>query len=499
MKSEIIINTVEGHLVMKKMKIGFLLFLTVLMACQSCRPTRERGTRKTILTGKIESVSDPTIQFSYDTYSLLEPTKRATIDIDSTGEFKLVLDLKNPIKGVLSFGRDMIQGRGFNKLISIYLEPGDDLYVTADVNVLKDTNIIQNTLIFSGKNKQNSEFLNHFETAFNSYEQLKQNNYAFIVRLNPNEYKKCADSILNTQLKYLEEYDQKADLSPQLKEISIAEYKNLAAARKIVYPSSNKSYNQGKEVVLPPNYYDFINTLHFSADIDHVGLPYLRFMNFYYQNKYNLEIENKQAKSYSSFLNEELTGRRKYILLAYSLSSNFNADVYLQVSKNNPYKDIREKVRIKYHHMESMLPGRPSPDVIFWRTQDKSEKSDNFFKGKYIYIDFWATWCKPCIKEIPDLVKLKNEYKDFNIEFVSVSVDEDNSAWKEFVAKQKLTGVQFWVDGSNKKIYDKNFNITMIPRFVLIDDNGKIVNANAPRPSSGNDIRQLLNKELKKK
>ncbi|NGM90352.1 TlpA family protein disulfide reductase, partial [Parapusillimonas sp. SGNA-6] len=121
---------------------------------------------------------------------------------------------------------------------------------------------------------------------------------------------------------------------------------------------------------------------------------------------------------------------------------------------------------------------------------------DNW-KGKYIYIDFWATWCGPCIQEIPSLKKLEHDYADKKIVFVSISMDRerDRQKWIDFVRKEKLEGIQVWLDAANNKQISQAFNILQIPRFVLLDDKGQIVDANAPRPSDDR-IRTILDKLL---
>lgn len=104
------------------------------------------------------------------------------------------------------------------------------------------------------------------------------------------------------------------------------------------------------------------------------------------------------------------------------------------------------------------------------------------FKGKYIYIDVWASWCGPCIGEIPSLKKLEEKHKDGDVVFVSLSLDQDTEAWKKMVAKKELHGNQFHYAG-NQGFVEK-FNIASIPRFILLDKEGEVLNANAPRPSS---------------
>jgi thiol-disulfide isomerase/thioredoxin len=108
------------------------------------------------------------------------------------------------------------------------------------------------------------------------------------------------------------------------------------------------------------------------------------------------------------------------------------------------------------------------------------------FKGKYVYIDVWATWCGPCRAEIPFLKKVEEKYHDKNIAFVSISIDKlkDLEKWKTMIKEKELGGVQVFADNDWNSQFVKDFNITGIPRFILIDPNGKVVKADAARPSS---------------
>lgn len=477
-----------------------IIFICLLWSFSqiSCRVSRESVKKKTIITGKIENVGQSNFEFSYDLYSLLQSTKRERIGIDDNGYFEIALDMNAPLKGTLYFGRDQINGRGYNKYIYIFLEPGDSINITANVDVLSDTNMIEKTLAFSGTDANDNRFLNEADWSFNSYAQLRQNNYGFILTLEPDAYKNNADSILNEQVRYLKNYNDTAPLSPRLMEIFRSESVNLALARKIAYPSGHKSFNKDKDVVLPPDYYTFMDSVEIPDNLENVGLPYLRTLHFYLRSKYNQEKKKGYTEDYLTFLKSQLKKRARYIYMAFSLGADFNSETYAMFGKGTPYADIKKIVKEKYGHLEGMLPGRPAPLVVFRNMSNESIRSSDAFKGKYIYIDFWATWCKPCIKEIPDLVRLKEEYKGKNIEFVSISVDAGKDEWVDYVNKEKLEGLQYWVDEKNKKIYSTAFNINMIPRFVLIDDSGKIIDANAPRPSSGKEIRKLLDDSLAK-
>jgi len=133
----------------------------------------------------------------------------------------------------------------------------------------------------------------------------------------------------------------------------------------------------------------------------------------------------------------------------------------------------------------AQLSGTPSPNFEYdSNTGNKVTLAS--LKGKYVYIDIWATWCVPCQVEIPYLQKIEEKYREKNIEFVSISIDniKDVEKWKTFVAQNKLVGRQLHADNDWKSDWIKAFKIDAIPRFILIGPDGKIINADAPRPSS---------------
>lgn len=106
-------------------------------------------------------------------------------------------------------------------------------------------------------------------------------------------------------------------------------------------------------------------------------------------------------------------------------------------------------------------------------------------KGKYVYIDVWATWCGPCRQEIPYLQKVEEHFHGKNIAFVSISVDvaKDHDKWKKFVTDKALGGIQLFADKDWKSDFIQAYGINSIPRFILIDPKGNVVEADAKRPS----------------
>lgn len=146
---------------------------------------------------------------------------------------------------------------------------------------------------------------------------------------------------------------------------------------------------------------------------------------------------------------------------------------------------------------KSKMNNKPSAGFDY-ENQKGGKTSLESLKGKYVYIDVWATWCGPCRAEIPSLKKIEEKYHDKNIAFVSISVDvdKDHEKWKTFVADKELGGIQLYADKNWKSDFIMSYGINSIPRFILIDPKGNIVKSDAARPSDPK-LQDLLDSLLK--
>lgn len=144
----------------------------------------------------------------------------------------------------------------------------------------------------------------------------------------------------------------------------------------------------------------------------------------------------------------------------------------------------------RYAKWDLSRPGNLSPDFEaedidgrVWTLAD--------FKGKYVYIDLWATWCGPCRREFPYLKELEAGFADAPIAFVGLSVDGDKAKWEQMVHGGTLTGTQLYLGPGSQ--FQKAYRVEGIPRFILLDKEGRIISNDMSRPSS-EDTRVFLSK-----
>lgn len=138
----------------------------------------------------------------------------------------------------------------------------------------------------------------------------------------------------------------------------------------------------------------------------------------------------------------------------------------------------------EHDNYTSLQKGQPSPKFNYPDVNGKNVSLDDL-KGKYVYVDVWATWCGPCKREIPFLKELDSQYKGKELAIVSLSIDkmEHKEKWLNMVKQENLQGIQIMADNEWNSEFVSAYNITGIPRFILIDPEGNIFDANAPRPS----------------
>ncbi len=155
----------------------------------------------------------------------------------------------------------------------------------------------------------------------------------------------------------------------------------------------------------------------------------------------------------------------------------------ISLSTDEDFKKIFTK---QFEKIKKLVKGKRSPEFINYDNFSGGTISLNDLKGKFVYIDVWATWCGPCKIEIPHLKKVEEKYHGKNIQFVSISIDKkkDYEKWRKMVKNKKLGGIQLFADNDWESDFVTAYGIEGIPRFILIDPVGKIVKSDAPRPSS---------------
>ena len=452
------------------------LMLCLIMFVFSCKNEQD-----TLLTGKIENVEDQNLILVFN-------GERDTVDLSEQGTFRHKLNVQKATYGSLLIGSHAKR---------IFIEPQKELKIQAD---LKDND--QN-ITYTG----NIGIENQYIQQIDKMEADMEKDFNSVFMLEPKAFVLKTDSMRSVLEAFMNESLKEKNVSDVFKKLEKARIFYNWANQRNSYPRYYMYLNQKDVPELPAGYYSFEDELS-SEDAEFLPLnEYKQYLSMVLSKAvdkaYEEEgLEGKGVDTYyelnfncilSSFENQQIKNYMLYDVVGKIVN-------YMDLAKVPGFIDrfnenctdaiYKEKIATEYSKWERLEKGQPAPDFTY-QSIDGKEVSLSDFLGYYVYIDVWATWCGPCKAEIPALKQLEKEFHGKNIVFMSVSVDESKEKWAQMVKKENLSGVQLWSGNGWKTNITSDYMIKGIPRFILVDREGKIFNVKAPRPSE--NIKEILN------
>ncbi|MBT6699350.1 MAG: TlpA family protein disulfide reductase [Flavobacteriales bacterium] len=234
-----------------------------------------------------------------------------------------------------------------------------------------------------------------------------------------------------------------------------------------------------------------IDTKEFDETIIYTGSEESNFLAWKFLYIEEMDYPNVKTILDTTELNQKLdslTNPMHLKMISLALNDNFIE------SEKKEHEQMRNYFLAQYTKNQKMLEmiGKAAIDFTY-PDMDSNMISLSDFKGSYVYVDVWATWCGPCRYEIPFLIQLEKDYHDANIIFMSVSVDveEAKQKWIDMINEKDMGGVQLISTYGWKSQIMKDYAINGIPRFMLFDREGNVISVDAPRPSS-DEIRKIF-------
>lgn len=433
----------------------------------------------------------------------------AAVNMHAADGITVKFDVRNPVltnvvlvyhmsvnEFALTDGKATVQLDGMDALYAnvyygekfkvVYLQKGDEM------NISFDAHDFDNTFTVKGGNEKAVDYLNKIQLTALPNEAYAQ----------PwSEFKAAVDKKMASMKRLLKARKFAAD--DKFLKMEEGRITYFYANMMLMYPVSHTYLTQDTTMVLGKEYYDAIRQ-YVKEDEDLADIDEYR--NFMIETAHIFDEAGKDIRQYypkvlaeMSYIGENIQSDKVRESLIH-----FLAFTYVE---GNGVENITDLQNLYYTYVTSprlnaifkqacskwdkAAVGRPSPMFKGVDVNGKEMTLRNF-RGKYVYIDMWATWCGPCQKELPFLKKLEEKYKGRNIAFVGLSIDQDKAKWADRVKNGALSGTQLYIGKGTK--FQSDYRISGIPRFILLDPNGRIVNPDMTRPSS-EDTEKILNSQ----
>ena len=425
---------------------------------------------------------------TYNRYKLVRKLER-----DGTFELRMWLD--EPME---------VEFQHKNRL-TIYLSPGDDLFITLD---LED---FDNSIQASGVGADNFNFMAR-KAIFEEREgldvsSLYDSTRSLYVDADPKEFIRAQMSLFGRKTDFLR--SSRDHITPELFQAEYYNYTIFFADKFRDYDRTMRYWRKEKDLEpYPLNgemdvVYDLIHPdnglMSFADDYEH----FIRHYVFFFLDNRMEEFTGASTRIWSkNFVHEMLTKRTN---MASAFFSGIAAHTLKKIVVDDAieYRDLDlaqklfEDFEIEYPYSEFTIQLRKAMDKAgkvavgqpAYNFELKSLDGDTVklsdLKGKTLYVDFWATSCGPCVHQIKNYSKqLHDTLIDENIEFVYVALESNEKRVRDFLEENKVEGVKLIAKGGQEDLIRKEYFFSGIPQYYVIDSQGLIADNNPRRPSS---------------
>lgn len=420
------------------------------------------------------------------------------IMITSEGKYHLLVEVDRPAQSHLSLN---------DTIFNIITRPNDTTFIIVN----RAGRLME--LQFMGRDKKINEYLFAKKKALGYADMRMPLNKRLTSKTKYHQILSNTDSLVNRELNFLDQYQAQTKLPEWFVQYENAEIEYMGAGFKLAMTTNNEILGYFEDA-LPSNYYDFLS----SVDVDNekaiLSAKYYWFLDDYFM----------QGLAYKEF--EQLAGyARASKILGHQHSKAKNRlsgqvkNIYNQYMFSTIVQKLSDTLKIDSIAREFEIENPQDFKRLYGSNDKKEQQFKNLktdeqvieffavntidtltsirdFSDKIVYINFWATWCGPCLKNIPDLNNTITEYSNNNeIVFLNICVNSGKDTWRKTITKKKLKGINLFAEGKWEKKLFSEFNITGLPTYVLLNRGNKLFENHTDKaPVVKSKINKLLEK-----
>ncbi|GAA4504915.1 hypothetical protein GCM10023172_32010 [Hymenobacter ginsengisoli] len=453
----------------------------------------------TTVSGHVDAPTARTISLSYGPDWRGHLTQTVEARLSPAGDFRLTVPrLAAPTEARLGYE---------NTYATLYLSPGDALRLTFDASRF------ERTLAFAGRGANANNYLTQSSLLASQDDEAGRTPDARAGRLSAAELRRAADTYRQQRLAALAAFAVAKPMPAAFVHQQRQAIADEWASSLLSYTSRQSAERrQAGYATLPVSYYDFLSEMQLaSQDSALTQSAFQGLLMTYGFTQLNDEDGNLPTGP--------AAGRRLYQRATEALGEGRVRDVavgqYLLGKVESEHTDIRpllpdfrahnhdstiaREVRQAVRTHLALASGQPAPDFTLLDASGK-KVSLSSLRGKVVYLDFWATWCAPCLAEMPASLELRRKFAGRDIVFLYVSLDSQAADWQKYLATKQVASpnaVQLHDGGAFDGAAPRAFNVQSIPSYWLIGRDGRIIANNPPRPSTSPAIDNALEQALK--
>lgn len=431
------------------------------------------------------------VQFIINDFAMgSQTTQRVKINTDGTYRAAI---LKTGVQDIYIQYNDNLE--------DIIVTPGEHLVVNFDAADLS------NTLSFAGEGAQTNSDYKVYKAAFKkeSAKWYGDKEMARFYKMSASQKDDAADvhqrsmaANFKQEEAFLKQYISSHTLSPTFVSWALADQKAEYWENLMRYTWLHPMYAKLKpaDFVIPANYYDFTKDVPMNDLTLSMSSHYSYYLGEYRRMLLKQALPDKQflkdiipvlIKQPASFVKDVMLCQELYGSIRSKQLENIKPFIgdFTAAVQNEAYRD---KVLNAYNDAVYQQNNFTLPANAQINATPKTEADSLFSKliakypNKVVYVDFWATWCGPCRSEMPNAKTLRGKFAGKDVVFLYLGVQSEEKAWKAMIAELEIKGEHYLLSKNEYAALAEKFQISGIPRYILVDKNGRVADGYAKRP-----------------